>query len=82
MWPHCAVRDMPVLRPPPPCRPPRAAMARPRTPPFNLSPGRLALLLHMHDGKLQSDHLTSGYRTANEAQPSGSRGLMHVLRKR
>jgi putative SOS response-associated peptidase YedK len=36
-------------------------------PQYNLSPGRPALLLHMLDGKLQSDYLTWGYRTPNEA---------------
>ena len=36
-------------------------------PQYNLSPGRPALLLHMLNGKLQSDYLIWGYRTPNEA---------------
>ena len=36
-------------------------------PQYNLSPSRPALLLHMLSGKLQSDYLTWGYRTPNEA---------------
>ena len=35
-------------------------------PQYNLSPGRPALILHMLDGKLQSDCITWGYRTPNE----------------
>ena len=36
-------------------------------PQYNLSPGRAALILHMLNGKLQSDNVTWGYRTPNEA---------------
>ena len=36
-------------------------------PEYNLSPGRSPLLLHMLNGRLQSDYLIWGYNTPNEA---------------
>ena len=36
-------------------------------PQYNLSPGRTSLILHMLNGKLQSDQVSWGYRTLNEA---------------